>query len=167
MIRWIERLDDIFAGIALFICFALVCYQVGGRAWGASVSWTDELSRYLIIVSTYFGASAAIRTRDHIRVELLVDMLPAGLRRAVETLVILMCAGYTATVAFVGYRWLEDTISLGLVSAESSLAIPIYWFQAVVPLGFALMTLRLLAQAWAVARNERSVPLADAPIPQH
>lgn len=167
MIRWIDRLDDAFAGFALFLCFVLVCFQVGARKFDISVSWTDELSRYLIIVSTYFGACAAVRTREHIRVELVLDMLPTGVRRVIEVVVPLLCALYAGTIAVVGYRWLEDTVSLGLVSAESSLVIPIWVFQAVVPIGFGLMALRFLAQAWSTAKNDQPSSLANAPVPLH
>jgi len=167
MIRWITRLDDAFAGLALFICFVLVCFQVGARMLHVSVSWTDELSRYLIIVSTYFGASAAARSREHIRIELVLDLLPRWLRNKVEVVVPLLCALYCAAIAIAGYHWLEDTISLGLVSAESSLIIPIWVFQMVIPVGFGLMGLRFVAQAWAVAKTGPAGHPADAPVPLH
>jgi len=167
MIRWITRLDDAFAGLALFICFALVCFQVGARMLHMSVSWTDELSRYLIIVSTYFGASAAVRTHDHIRVELVLNLLPRWLRNKIEVAVPLACALYCAVIAVAGFYWLEDTIALGLVSAESSLVIPIWVFQIVIPLGFGLMGLRFVAQAWTVARTGYAGALSDAPVPLH
>jgi TRAP-type C4-dicarboxylate transport system permease small subunit len=160
-------LDDAFAGLALFICFVLVCFQVGARMLHVSVSWTDELSRYLIIVSTYFGACAAVRTRDHIRVELVLGLLPKGLRSKIEVAVPLLCALYCAVITVAGYHWLEDTIALGLVSAESSLVIPIWVFQMVIPFGFGLMGLRFVAQAWEVAKTGHAGPLSDAPVPLH
>ena len=156
-------LDGILGGAALFACFALVCFQVAGRMLGASISWTDELSRYLIIVATYFGAAAAIRSREHIRVELVLDRLPPRLRVAAEVAVDLACALYTGTVAVVGYRWVRDTQALGLISAESSLVVPIWVFQSVIPIGFGVMTLRLLGRAWRDARG----PDAAGPVPLH
>ncbi len=154
MIRWIDRIDDMAAGLALFCCFAVVCMEIVARAFfGTSFMWSEELSRYLIIVSAYLGASAAVRTREHIRVELLLPLLPGIVRRCLEVLISLACAGFAATVAFVGYHWVHDTISLGLVSAESYLEVPIWVFQMVVPVGFAIMALRLLAQAFVQATS--------------
>jgi C4-dicarboxylate transporter DctQ subunit len=148
MLRWFDRLDEWLAGVALFACFVVVCFEMAGRSlFNTSFLWSEELSRYLIIVSTYFGAAAAVRTDDHIRVELLIGMLPAALRRAVEVLVSLLCAFFTGVVGYFGYHWVAESAALGLSSADSSLAIPIYVFQAVVPIGFAIMTLRFLARA--------------------
>lgn len=159
MLRWLNRLDEWLAGLALFACFAVVCFEMGGRSiFNTSHLWSEELSRYLIIVSTYFGAAAAVRTEDHIRVELLVDLLPDAARRALEVLVSLLCAGFTGTVGFFGYRWVQDSVELGLSSADSSLVIPIYVFQTVVPIGFGIMTLRFLARAVRTATDRRKPP---------
>lgn len=165
--RRIGKLDDWLGGGALFLCFALVCFQVGGRLLGASVSWTDELSRYLIIVATYFGAAAAVRAREHIRVELLLDRLPDYYRSSAEAAIDLLCALYTGTVAAIGFRWVRDTQELGLISAESSLVVPIWVFQAVIPIGFGIMTVRLLGHAWRDARGGRPPPPTDGPVPIH
>lgn len=158
MLRRLNRLDEWLAGLALFVCFAVVCFEMGGRSiFNTSQLWSEELSRYLIIVSTYFGAAAAVRTDDHIRVELLIDFLPAPLRRGLEVLVSLLCAVFTGMVGYFGYRWVQDSVALGLSSADSSLVIPIYVFQAVVPIGFTIMTLRFLARAVRAGRG-RLVP---------
>lgn len=154
MLRRLNRLDDWLAGLALFACFGVVCCEMGGRYFfNSSQLWSEELSRYLIIGSTYFGAAAAVRTEDHIRVELLIDLLPASVRRGLEVLISLLCALFTGTVGYFGYRWVQDSATLGLFSADSSLVIPIYVFQAVVPIGFAIMTLRFLARALCVGRH--------------
>ena len=168
MIRWIDRLDDIGAGVALFTCFAVVSMEIFARAFlGTSFMWSEELSRYLIIVSAYLGAAAAVRTREHIRVELILQMLPGPVRRWIEVLISLACAGFAATVAVVGYDWVRETVNLGLVSAESSLPVSIWVFQLAVPVGFAVMALRLGFQAWQQATTdipERTAEQAEAAI---
>lgn len=162
MLRSLDRLDDLAAGLALFACFTVVCVEMTGRSFfGVSWLWSEELSRYLIIASTYFGASAAVRTREHIRVELLIDRFGPRARRLAEIAIALACAALTGVVAVVGTRWVGDTASLGLMSAESSLPVPIWVFQAVVPIGFGLMALRFLAQAVSLARRGARAPEGD------
>lgn len=168
MIRWIERLDDAAAGLALFGCFVVVCGEIIARSvFEVSFSWSAELSRYLIIVSTYLGAAAAVRSMEHIRVEFLIDRFPKGLRRVVEVSVALVSAVFTGTVAVAGYRWVSDMISLGLISAESSLPVPIWVFQVAVPVGFAVMTARLLARAWLVACGDLPPSPSATTAPSH
>ncbi len=149
MFRWVNLLDSAFAGLGLFACFLVVCVEIVARSiFNTSFLWSEELSRYLIIVSTYFGAAAAVRSGEHIRVELLLGMLPPGGRRILECVTSLLCALFAATVATHGYRWVSDSMALDLTSADSSLVIPVYVFQAAVPLGFAIMTLRFIWRAF-------------------
>jgi len=162
MFRWINLLDDAFAGLALFACFLVVCLEIVVRSvFNISFLWAEELSRYLIIVSTYFGAAAAVRSDDHIRVELLTAILPPGPRRALEFATSLLCAAFTATVAVYGYRWVADSVALDLFSADSSLVIPVYVFQAVVPLGFGIMTARFVCRAFQALSHRSAAPAAS------
>ncbi|MBN8956305.1 MAG: hypothetical protein J0H17_06935 [Rhizobiales bacterium] len=56
MMRFIDRADEAIAGLMLFACLAIVCVEVISRSYlGMAISWSEELSRYLIIVSTYFA----------------------------------------------------------------------------------------------------------------
>ena len=40
-----------------------------------SLSWTEELSRYIFIWQTWLGTSIALKYKQHIRVEILINFL--------------------------------------------------------------------------------------------
>lgn len=165
--RLLDRLAGALAGLALAGCFAVVSVETGRRALlGQSSLWSEELSRYLIIVSVFLGAAAAVGAREHVRVELLLDRLRPGPRRAAEVAIALACASYCLVLGVVGARWVADTAALGLVSAESDLDVPIWAFQAAIPVGFGLMALRFLTQAVDAARGD--LPASDPEtLPNH
>ena len=52
-----------------------------------SVSWTDELTRYFFIWAIFLGSALAQRTREHIRITVLVDRLSPRLRKFFNTVI--------------------------------------------------------------------------------
>jgi TRAP-type C4-dicarboxylate transport system permease small subunit len=54
-----------------------VLYQFFTRyALNDSAAWTEEIARYLLICTVFVGAAAAVRSEDHIRVDLIYRYLP-------------------------------------------------------------------------------------------
>jgi TRAP-type C4-dicarboxylate transport system permease small subunit len=52
-----------------------------------SAAWTEEIARYLLICVVFIGMAAAVRTNTHIHVDFFYRLMPAGMARAVSTLV--------------------------------------------------------------------------------
>jgi TRAP-type transport system small permease protein len=52
-----------------------------------SVSWTDETTRYFFIWAIFLGSALAQRTREHIRITVLVDRFRPRLRRFFNTVI--------------------------------------------------------------------------------
>lgn len=53
-----------------------VALQVISRSLGASVSWTEELTRYLFINTAFLGMAAGFRHAEHARIAFLIQRLP-------------------------------------------------------------------------------------------
>lgn len=146
------------AGAAMFACLAVVSTEIFVRdALNFSLQWSEELARYLLIWTAYLGATAATADNAHIRVELLVNRLGPRARLVAEFLTLIACAAGAAVFAWYGYGLVEDSRLLGLSSGDSNLAVPIWIFQAILPIAFALMTIRLLLSAFHILRY-REIP---------
>lgn len=144
-VRWLLlHLDDVAATLALFgVLFIVAQEMVARSAFGVSFTWTEDLSRVLLIAGVYFGASAVAWENRHIRVEFVLDALPAGLRRAVQFVIDLACLGFALTAVWLGVRLVKGTAALGLSFAHSDLALPVWIAQASIPVAFAMMSVRL------------------------
>jgi TRAP-type C4-dicarboxylate transport system permease small subunit len=71
---------------AVGVMFVVVVAQVFYRyVLNAPLVWAEEAARYLLVFTTFAGASVAMRRGAHIAVTLIVVALPPGVRRAVET----------------------------------------------------------------------------------
>ncbi len=104
--------------------------------------WGEEVARYAFIYLAWVGASAAVKDRAHIRIDVLLLMVP---KRAKALLYLLgdFCMLALAVVAI--YTSIESILtSLRFGSVTHGLRISLVWFLAAVPLGFSLMVFRLL-----------------------
>lgn len=150
---WMDRIDGIVAGGGLCLCLGIVCLEIIARSvFDISFLWSEELSRYLIVLVTYFGAVAAIRSGEHIRIELILNLLTPNLRQALDLFAAVICCIYCGAVSYFGYQWAASSYALGIVSSESTLVIPIWVFYLVIPVGFGLMALRFVGKSWSLAR---------------
>ncbi len=108
--------------------------------------WTEEIARYAFIYIAYIGASAAIKERAHIRIDVILKLLPNRMK------LILFIFGDIATLvlAFVSiYMSMESVlVSLHFDSVTHGLRISQAWFLAAVPIGFSMMVLRILQSLW-------------------
>jgi TRAP-type C4-dicarboxylate transport system permease small subunit len=120
------------------------------------MSW--ELGSYLMAGAFTFGAAMALRSGNHVRVQLLLRRSSSDRRRVLEV------AASLVALAFVAFlTW--ATVNLALTSyrlGEKSLAggIPLWIPQSVIALGFSLLCLQLLARA---VRAVLHLPLEEIP----
>jgi TRAP-type C4-dicarboxylate transport system permease small subunit len=104
--------------------------------------WAEEVARYAFIYVSWIGASAAIRERAHIRIDVILPFLGERMRG------IVMIIGDIITIALAaGAFWwsLESVLtSIKFGSVTHGLRISLAWFLFAVPLGFAMMIIRLI-----------------------
>ena len=78
-----------WASLAFFWLLGLcVFYQFFTRyALNDSAAWTEEISRYLLIITVFMGIAAATRRTRHIHVDFLYRLIPPMAGRAMSTLI--------------------------------------------------------------------------------
>jgi C4-dicarboxylate transporter DctQ subunit len=142
-LKWLDYSEDAVAGIFLALGLGVVLMEVVARGMlSTSFIWSEEISRYTLIWMTYFGASAAVRSGEHIRVTVILTRLSSATRRVVELVAALACLVFALAVVRYGIAFINDTRTMGLISADSNLPAPIWVFQSIIPIGYALIALR-------------------------
>jgi TRAP-type C4-dicarboxylate transport system permease small subunit len=104
--------------------------------------WGEEIVRYSFIYLAWIGAAAAVKERAHIRIDVIMHYLgprPKALLYILGDLVMF-------AVALIALYWSFETVhvSAKFGSVTDGLRISKVWFLMAVPLGFALMILRLV-----------------------
>ena len=85
--------------------------------FGAPLSWTDELSAMLFVWAVFWAAAFAVPLREHVAFDLVLDALPASLRRGIAigaslAVGVALLAALPKTVEFVAFLWRERTPAL-------------------------------------------------------
>lgn len=108
------------------------------------VLWFEPLSRYLVLWIAFAGANAAAGEDRHIRIDLVPRMVAGRAGLFAGALTSLASAVICAILARAAMRFLGAERQFGAVAF---LAVPTGVVLAAIPLGFALLSVRLLGKA--------------------
>lgn len=104
--------------------------------------WGEEIVRYSFIYLAWIGASAAVRERAHIRIDVIFNFCPVKIKTG------LYIFGDFAmlAVSLVAFLWSMDSVltAIKFGSVTHGLRVPFALFLFAVPLGFSLMLYRLV-----------------------
>jgi len=131
--------------LAIFWLLAYtVFYQFFTRyALNDSASWTEEISRYLLICTVFVGIAAATRRTRHIHVDFVYRLVPAWVGRILSTAIDLLRIGFFAICVVLTIEMMGRMGSLQMTIIDLPMNI-IYGFCAV---AFAAATIRAVQVA--------------------
>jgi TRAP-type C4-dicarboxylate transport system permease small subunit len=141
---------------------ALVFADVVARfAFATSIAIANEMARFCFVYMIYFGVSYAIRERRHMRVTVLLDALPAALRRWVFATAELVFLIYSVGVCYLGIVITQNSVERGRIL--SSTEWPLGVLYAAIVFSGALSAARLVHSLYRVVRHgdDRLTPQTD------
>lgn len=104
--------------------------------------WGEETARYAFIYLVWIGAAAAVRDRAHIRIDVLLTLLPPRVRAALFLLGDVLMGVFAVIVFHFSLKFFMTSIQFG--SVIEGLRIMRAWVLFAVPFGFGLVLLRIL-----------------------
>lgn len=156
----LNKTEETLAAILIAVMAAVVALQVFNRYFlGASVTWSGELARYLMIWAVFLGSAYATREDRHLSITIVQNNAPNWIRKPVLVL------STFATVVFCGFCvvwgiWMVQHVA-GTGEGAPALNIPIYWLYLALPLGMLLMGFRALITVFHLivkGDNEKNDP---------
>lgn len=151
MKKFLDSFEEYLLAGSLMFSVGLIGLQVVMRyIFQNSLSWTEEMARYLFIWQTWLGASYAARMGRHIRIETIFDFIHGERNKKMFNLVVhLVWLGFcifltylTSVMAGMLYQSGQSTAALGIL-----IVIP----YAAVPVGCGLMAMRLMGHIYDMA----------------
>ena len=147
-----DHLEEYFLISSLMVSVALVFLQVTMRyVFRNSLSWSEELARYLFLWQIWVGASFAVKEHRHLRIEVLRDCFRGRARQGFELAVLLVWFGFSLFLALKGFELARMLFQRGQVSP--AMQIPMAYAYASVPVGCGLMAVRLLGEMAKILRS--------------
>lgn len=152
----IDKLARFFAGISVAVAAVVVIAQVFVRFFmGFSFPWGDELARYLLVWTTFLGASSALKEGKMASVTLLVDKLSPILTRIVAVLVDLIIGFFLVIMIYHGFNLVTSPTILKQVSP--AMRLPMYWTYGVIPVSALFMLIHTIVMIWDKVFPRREV----------
>ena len=138
-----KRLEGIAAtlfGLAfLLLSFAVAVETIGRKVFNVSLQGVDELGGYVLAVGSAMAMLVALAGRAHVRIDLLHDLMPRGLRVMLNSISIFAIALSTLVLVRMAHIAWSDSISYNS-TAQTPWATPLKY-----PQGLWLASLALFA----------------------
>lgn len=141
---------------SLVFTVTLIFVQVIARyLFQSSLSWSEELARYIFVWQIWLGASMAVKHHKHIRVEFMATLVPPSVQKVMNLAAIVIWIAMSATLAWMGSQLAITLMQRGQLSP--AMRIPMAYAYWSVPVGCGLMTLRLLQLLYGTLRGPKEV----------
>ncbi len=147
MRNFLRALDRDGERWAMLVCYAFCCIVIVQEVvrrfvLNYSSAWGEEAARYAFIYLGWIGAAYAVRERAHIRFDIVIG------RVGQRTKSWLYIFAEVATIVFacIALYWSLHTVRqlLQFEGTTPVLRVNKVWFEAAVPIGFALIVFRSL-----------------------
>ncbi|MDR2391155.1 MAG: TRAP transporter small permease [Planctomycetota bacterium] len=139
----LARLFDIDLYLSMLSLSVLIVITFLGvfmrYAFNAPFVWLDEMQMTCIVWVTCFGASAAFRHGGHIAIDMIVNLFPAGLKRALEIVVFVVILFMLGFLTWNGWGLVRQQIVNSRLS--DVMRIPRAYIYAPMPLAGVCMLL--------------------------
>ena len=135
------RLQE-YVGLLFFtlMCVLLFLQLLSRYIFDSPLLFTEEFSRLAYVWVAFLGMAVAHRRRDHIRIELFQDMLPAGAKKTLDIFIQL------ASIAILGYLcyWGVEYMIFNQWNVAASVDFPLYYVYAALPVGCVLAIINIV-----------------------
>ncbi|MBQ7196802.1 MAG: TRAP transporter small permease [Synergistaceae bacterium] len=160
MFKWLdEHFEEVLMVIFLILIACVMMLQVVVRKipFIQSLTWAEEFSRFMWIMSVFISLPYTIRKANMLRVSVVLDLFPQSLRKVVNLcvdVIVAVCMALLAYHSIECLNWSAGTMLAG-AKAETSPAMgwPMWWLYAVAMFGFALGTLRAVQMFFIHLKN--------------
>ena len=139
VLKWLDANLEKYCCVVLMSVMTLIIFiQVVARyVFQNSLSWSEELARYLFIWLVYLGISYGCLMRKHIKIDAALGLFPKKARKYVVIIGDLFFLAFAVYVAYTGLFY-----SLNQTRVSSAMGIPFKYVYISTFVGFGLAAIR-------------------------
>lgn len=136
-----DNLEEFMIIPLIFAMSLIIFIQVIMRyVFQSSLTWSEELARYLFVWLVYFSVSFTARRQKHIRIDAAINLYPKKLRPYIEILSEIVVLAFSIFIAVTGVTVFHKIAWSGQMSA--AMGLPMQVVYAAPMIGMALTAIR-------------------------
>lgn len=132
---FINKFVEWFLFLTIAIMTFVISIQIIFRVFFTALSWSEELARYLLVWSSFLGASVAVKRGAHIAVSFLVERLQGGAARIVRYLTLSSMEIFFLIGGFYGIKLIQRQV----FQISPALRIPMRHVYLIIPISMFIM----------------------------
>ena len=163
-LKWLyQNIEEILLCIFLTILVCVSGIQVAARyIFNNSLTWSEELCRYLYVWSGFTTVGFAIKHGSIIKIDTLVTALPKSVRRILDVVTSLITIFIVAVLFRGGVSVVAEVVRTGQLTP--AMRVPIWLVYLCAPVGYALIELRMVEHLIGVLRGKKDEAAAKSPL---
>ena len=151
MILYLEKFNNLISkveewlliSITIFMIILAFLQVVLRNVLDQGILWADPLLRHLVLWVGFIGASLATKDGKHISIDVFGRLLKGKWKEISAIIINAFACFITLYLAEAAWRFVMEEKEFGtMVFGET----PAWYFQIIIPIGFALIALRLFIQ---------------------
>ena len=136
-----EQFEACFIVPLMFLMSIIIFMQVVMRyVFHSSLTWSEELARYLFVWLVYFSVAYTAKRQAHIRIDAAIYLYPKALRPWIEILSEIIVLIFSIFIAITSVTVFQKISASGQISP--ALHIPMQFVYAAPLVGFVLTAIR-------------------------
>ena len=151
--RWIDRIGRAAAWLTLAVVVLMALNVLLRYAFSIGSVWSQELEWHLLAPLVLIGMTYALQKGDHVRVDVLYARFSPRGKALVDALSALLAIGIAVLVIRYSIPYVQQSMSIGEISADPGGLTHRWLLKALIPLGFALFALQAAAQGLTALRR--------------
>jgi len=114
----------------------LLITNVFARTFFQSIYYAEEVSKFLVMLTTFTGVSYAVRKARHIRMGAFLDAMPEKMEKVFIIIISFVSAVVMGIMAWFSYKYLINAMNMGHMTP--ALRVPKWTFYVILPIGFGM-----------------------------
>jgi len=147
-VQFWDSFESVIGGLFLTVSSLIIVVEVALRSlFRCSIIGSDEIACFAVIWSVFFTASIGLKQGIHVRIDIFLNLVPAGVRRFALIVGMAAVTFFSLYLTYSGIFLVREAIQIG-DRTVGSLQIPLWLPQLIMPIGGFLLVLRSLAQLY-------------------
>ena len=121
----LDNVLSVLMALIIFIMFVQVLFRY---VFNQSLSWSEELARFIFVWLTFLGAAVCVKERIHIGVEFLTERLTGKMKIYFELFQTALMTLFNIILSVIGFCWVWEVS--GTLSPAMSLPLNIVLYAA-------------------------------------